>query len=110
MRRVLTILAGLIMLLSLSLSLAWAKEPARPELSLSEAVKRAFAIQGLQATEEALRTAKVQYAVGMITKAKLKEAEAAVLEAKYAISALACQHAVLKASFYQLTNRSLIVF
>jgi hypothetical protein len=46
----------------------------------------------------------------MITKAKLKEAEAAVLEAKYAISALACQHAVLKASFYQLTNRSLIVF
>ncbi|HAG08026.1 MAG TPA: hypothetical protein DCK87_00425 [Desulfotomaculum sp.] len=68
------------------------------------------AIQGLQATEEAWRIAKVQYAVGMITKAKLKEAETAVLEAKNAIGALTYQHAVLKASFYQLTDRLLIVF
>ncbi|GAB6275453.1 MAG: TolC family protein [Peptococcaceae bacterium] len=70
----------------------------------------AAAIQGLQATEEAWRIAKVQYAVGMITKAKLKEAETAVYEAKNSIGALTCQHAVLKASFYQLTDRPLIVF
>jgi outer membrane protein TolC len=68
----------------------------------------AAAIQGLQAAEEALRIAKVQYDVGMITKAKLKEAEAAVFEAKNAVSTITYQHAVLKASFYQLTDRPLV--